>query len=176
METKPSLQYFSTFGLLVLSSPPNLLHQDITEAGDKVQRKFEDEHDKSSRSAADLRGAIVAAMEAKQKQLNTPFTKFLSIANPHNGANFLIEVRMIYPKVYLFEYVCERESQNLSSADVNLHLPPPSLVPSNIRGQGSAPNGNQGPILIFSFSLNELCGEGLYCRTLVSYPSVHSAL
>ena len=141
-----------------------------------MQRKFEDEHNKSSRSAAGLREAIVAAMEAKRKQLNTPFTKFLSIANPHNRANFLIEVQMIYPKVYLFEYVCERESQNLSSADVHLHLPPPSLVPSDIRGQGSAPNGSQGPILIYSFSLNELCGDRLYCRALVSYPSIPSAL
>ena len=99
----PSLQYFNTLGLLDLSSPSNLLQQDIAEAGDEAQRKFEDEHDKSNRSAAGLRGAIVAAMEAKRKQLNTPFTKFLSIANPHNDANFLIEVRMIYPRVYFFE-------------------------------------------------------------------------
>ena len=82
-----------------------------------------------------MQRAIVAAMEVKRKQLNTPFTKFLSIANPHNGVNFLIEVRMICSKVYLFEYVCERESlENLFSTDVHLHLQPPSLVPSDIRG------------------------------------------
>ena len=128
----PSLQYFSTLGLLDLSSPLNLLQQDIAEAGDEAQRKFKDEHDKSNKSAAGLRGAIIAAMEAKRKQLNTPFTKFLSIANPHNGANFLIEVRMIYTRVYFFELVCDRESPNLSSAEFHLNLPPPSLVPLDI--------------------------------------------
>ena len=86
-----------------MNSHPNFLQQDIAEALDKAQRKFEDKHDKSSRPAAGLRRAIVATMEAKRKQLNTPFTKFLSIANPHNGTNFLIEVRMIYPNVYLFD-------------------------------------------------------------------------
>ena len=83
---------------------------------------------------------------------------------------------MICPKVYLFDYVYEREFQNLSSANVHLHLPPPSLVPSDIRGQGLVPNGSQGPILVYSFSLNELCGDGPYCRALVSYPSISSTL
>ena len=103
-----------------MNSRPNSLQQDIAEAGDEAQRKFEDEHDKSSRSAAGLRGAIVATMEAKRKQLNTPFTKFLSIANPHNGANFLIEVRMICNKVNSLDYVCECRSHSLFSALVLL--------------------------------------------------------
>ena len=137
----PSHQYFRTLGLLDLSSPSNFFQQDIAEAGDEGQRKFEDEHDKSSRSAAGLRVAIIAAMEAKRKQLNTPFTKFLSIANPHNGANFLIRVQMIHPIVHLFELFWFRESQNLSTAAVHVHLPPPSLVRMDIRGRGSVPNG-----------------------------------
>ena len=155
-----------------MNSRPNSLQQDIAEAGDKAQRKFEDEHDKSSRSAVGLRGAIVATMEAKQKQLNTPFTKFLSIANPHNRANFLIEVRMICPKVYSFDYVYECRFHSLFSVPVHHPCPPKSLVPSEMRWEGSASNGSHGPNLIYSFALSELCGGGPYCRALVSYPSI----
>ena len=155
-----------------MNSRPNFLQQDITEARNEAQRKFKDKHNKSSRSATGLQGAIVAAMEAKRKQLNTPFTKFLSIANPHNGANFLIDVRMICPKVYSFDYVYECWSQSLFSAPVHLPCPPQSLVPLKIRWEGSVPNSSQGPNLIYSFALSELCGGGPYCQALVSYPSV----
>ena len=46
-------------------------------------------------------GGVSSAMEAKHK-LNTPLTKFLSIANPHNGASFLIEVQMFSLSDYGF--------------------------------------------------------------------------
>ena len=32
------------------------------------------------------------AMDSKKAKLNTPFTKYLAIANPNNGTNFLMEV------------------------------------------------------------------------------------
>ena len=47
---------------------------------------------------------ILAVMEAK---LNTPFRKFLSIANLHNGTSFLIEVRMFSVSVYGFWFQTE---------------------------------------------------------------------
>ena len=39
-----------------------------------------------------MRAAITAAMDSKKAKLNTPFTKYLAIANPNNGTNFLMEV------------------------------------------------------------------------------------
>ena len=39
-----------------------------------------------------LTNAVFAAMEAKRQKLSFAFTKYLSIANPANGASFLMEV------------------------------------------------------------------------------------
>ena len=40
-----------------------------------------------------LRKAIASAIDAKKAKLNTPFSKYLAIANPSNGISFLIEVQ-----------------------------------------------------------------------------------
>ena len=62
------------------------------EAGDEGQRRYEEETPRRRRTAEGLNAAINGAMEAKRKALTAPFTKFLAIANPANGKNFLPEV------------------------------------------------------------------------------------
>ena len=76
----------------------NLQH-DIAEAGDDAQRRYEEETPVESRSASGLRAAINAAMDAKKAKLNTPFTKYLAIANPHNEVSFLLEVCSSIPTI-----------------------------------------------------------------------------
>ena len=68
------------------------MQQELAEAGDETQRKYEEERDEDSRTATDLIIAITADVEAKQQKLTTAFTKYLSIANLANGAQFLSEV------------------------------------------------------------------------------------
>ena len=55
-----------------------------------------------SRSASGLRAAINATMDAKKAKLNTPFTKYLAIANPNNGVSFLLEVWSSIPTLVEF--------------------------------------------------------------------------
>ena len=62
------------------------------EAGDEGQRRYEEETHRRKRTAEGLNAAINGAMESKRKALTAPFTKFLAIANPANGKNFLPEV------------------------------------------------------------------------------------
>ena len=68
------------------------MQQELAEVGDEAQRKYEEEKDEDSRTAIGLTSAITAGIEAKRRKLTTAFTKYLSIANPANGAQFLSEV------------------------------------------------------------------------------------
>ena len=60
--------------------------------GDEAQRKYEDETEADCRTAAGLTSVITAGIEAKRQKLTTAFTKYLLVANPHNGDSFLSEV------------------------------------------------------------------------------------
>ena len=73
------------------------LQQELAEAGDEAQRKYEEETDKNSRATIGLTSAITADIEAKQQKLTTAFTKYLSIVNPANGTQFLSEVQFYNP-------------------------------------------------------------------------------
>ena len=68
------------------------MQQELAEAGDEAQRRYEDETDFDSRTAASITSAISAGTEAKQQKLTIAFTKYLSIANSTNGKYFLSEV------------------------------------------------------------------------------------
>ena len=67
------------------------------EVGDEAQRKYEKEIDEDSRTATGLTSTIIAGIEAKRQKLTTAFTKYLSIANLANGAQFLSEVQFNNP-------------------------------------------------------------------------------
>ena len=68
------------------------MQQELAEAGDEAQRRYEDETDPDSRTASGLTSAISAGTEAKRQKLTTAFTKYLSIANLENGKHFLSEI------------------------------------------------------------------------------------
>ena len=68
------------------------MQQKLAEAGDKAQRRYEDETNPNSRTASGLTSAISVGIEAKLQKLTAAFTKFLSIANLANGKHFLSEV------------------------------------------------------------------------------------
>ena len=69
------------------------MQQELAEAGNEGQRNYKEETDEDSRTATGLTTAITAGIEAKQQKLTTTFTKYLSIANPANGTQFLSEVQ-----------------------------------------------------------------------------------
>ena len=73
------------------------MQQELAEVGNDAQRKYEEETDEDSRTATGLTSTITAGNEAKRKKLTTAFTKYLSIANPANGTQFLFEVRFNNP-------------------------------------------------------------------------------
>ena len=54
---------------------------------------YEDETSVELQTTRGLTSAINIAMEAKKKSLTAPFSKFLTIANPDNGDDFLLDVR-----------------------------------------------------------------------------------
>jgi hypothetical protein len=60
----------------------SLSQQEIAEAGDEGQRKYEDD--------TDVANAINSTMDLKRSKLNAG--KYLAIANPRNGDGFLAEV------------------------------------------------------------------------------------
>jgi hypothetical protein len=70
----------------------HLYQHEIAEAGDEGQRRYEDETPAGKRTAAGLEKAINTAINLKKQKLNAPFTKYLIIANPSNGSEFLEEV------------------------------------------------------------------------------------
>ena len=72
---------------------------DIAKARDDAQHKYEEETPVESRSASGLRATINVAKKAK---LNTPFTKYLAIANPNNGVSFLLELWSSIPTLVEF--------------------------------------------------------------------------
>ena len=57
-----------------------------------MQRKYEDENEANFCTTTGLTSSITAGMEAKCQKLIRAFTKYLSIANPHNDDFFLSEV------------------------------------------------------------------------------------
>ena len=69
------------------------MQQELAEVGDEAQRKYEEETDEDSCTVTGLTIAITAGIEAKRQKLTTAFTKYLSIANPANGIQFLSEVQ-----------------------------------------------------------------------------------
>ena len=73
-----------------------ILQHDIAKAGDDTLRNYENETLADSKTTSSMRSAINAALDAKKAKLNTPFTKYLAIVNPHNGTSFLMEV-CIFP-------------------------------------------------------------------------------
>jgi hypothetical protein len=68
----------------------SLSQQEIAEAGDEGQRKYEDDTDVAMRTEAGLNNAINSTMDLKRSKLNAG--KYLAIANPRNGDGFLAEV------------------------------------------------------------------------------------
>jgi hypothetical protein len=68
------------------------LQQDIAEASDEGQRRYEDETPARRGTVDRLNHAMNSVMEAKKTKLNAPFMKHLTIANPANGKDFLDEV------------------------------------------------------------------------------------
>jgi hypothetical protein len=62
------------------------------EAGDEGQRRYEEETNPKRQTTAGLTTAINTAMDVKRAKLLTSFIKFLTIANPCNGSQFLEEV------------------------------------------------------------------------------------
>ena len=68
------------------------MQQELAEARDEAQTRYEDEADPNSRIVAGLTSAFSAGIEAKWQKLTTAFTKYLSIANLANGKHFLSEV------------------------------------------------------------------------------------
>ena len=71
------------------------MQHEITEAGDEGQRRYKDETPRRRRIANGLMKAINGAMDAKRKTLSAAFTKYLSISNPANGKQFLMEVWLL---------------------------------------------------------------------------------
>ena len=71
------------------------MQQEITEAGDEGQRRYEEEVPRRRRTAEGLLQAINGAMEAKRKSFSSGFTKLLTISNPGNGKSFLTEVILL---------------------------------------------------------------------------------
>ena len=69
-----------------------IMQQELTEAGDEAQRRYEEETDPDSHIASGLTSAISAGTDAKRQKLTIAFTKYLSIANLANGKHFLSEV------------------------------------------------------------------------------------
>ena len=61
----------------------NLLakQQDLAEAGDDAQRKYEDEMEEALGTSKGLIAAIFVTMEAKRQKLSASFNKLLIIAN-----------------------------------------------------------------------------------------------
>ena len=57
---------------------------------------YEEETPVKLRTVGGLTSAINNAMEAKRKSLDVPFSKFLIIANPDNGDDFLLEVHCLF--------------------------------------------------------------------------------
>ena len=57
---------------------------------------YEEETPVELRTTRGLTSAINNAMEAKKKSLAAPFSKFLAIANPDSGDDFLLEVRFMF--------------------------------------------------------------------------------
>ncbi|KAG0631975.1 hypothetical protein M758_1G295400 [Ceratodon purpureus] len=89
--------------------------QDIMEAGDEGQRRYEEETHRRRRTAEGLNAAINGAMEAKRKALTAPFNKFLAIANPANGKNFLPEIAKHWSANIVAEMTTEK-LQNLAAS------------------------------------------------------------
>jgi hypothetical protein len=83
--------------LLKINATNTLFHcqHEIQEAGDEGQRQYEDETLLQHRTHKGLTDAINNAIDLKKHKLNAPFNKYLSIANPANGEEFLSEVRLI---------------------------------------------------------------------------------
>jgi hypothetical protein len=81
--------------------------QELAEAGDEGQRRYEDETPPEARTSESLNHAINSAVELKKQKLSAPFKKCLSIVNPANGVDFLDEVRALcYIQFIYLEVIC----------------------------------------------------------------------
>jgi hypothetical protein len=69
----------------------HVIQQEIIEAGDEGQRRYEDETPVGKQTAPGLENAINNAVIIKKQKLSAPFAKYLAIANPGNGSEFLEE-------------------------------------------------------------------------------------
>jgi hypothetical protein len=74
--------------------------QEIAEASDDGQQRYEEETPAGKRTAEGLETAVNNAISLKKQKLNAPFTKYLTIANPVNGSDFLEEVEFSTPLSY----------------------------------------------------------------------------
>jgi hypothetical protein len=79
-------------GQLSLICSGIVIQQDIAEAADEGQRRYEDETAPGKRTVDGLQTAMNSAMETRRLKLTAPFNKYLTIANPVNGKDFLDEV------------------------------------------------------------------------------------
>jgi hypothetical protein len=68
-----------------------IAQKELTEAGDEGQRWYEDETQPGEQTEHGLNNAINSAIESKKHKLNAPFNKYLTLANPRNGEDFLEE-------------------------------------------------------------------------------------
>jgi hypothetical protein len=69
--------------------------QDIAKAANEGQRRYEDETTPGKRTVDGLQNAMNSAMETRRLKLTAPFNKYLTIANPVNGKDFLDEVPFV---------------------------------------------------------------------------------
>jgi hypothetical protein len=72
------------------------LQQDIAEASDDAARKYYDETLKEERRDAGLTTVMRAIAKTKQQSFKGQFFKYLAIANPKFGDNFLEEVSAFF--------------------------------------------------------------------------------
>jgi hypothetical protein len=68
------------------------LQQEIVEASDDVMRKYYNETPKEERCDTGVTAVMKAAAKNKQQSFKGQFFKYLIIANPKFGDNFLQEV------------------------------------------------------------------------------------
>jgi hypothetical protein len=72
------------------------LQQEIAEASNDVARKYYDETPKEERYNAGVTTIMKAAAKTKQQSFKGQFFKYLAIANPKFGDNFLQEVSAFF--------------------------------------------------------------------------------
>jgi hypothetical protein len=74
----------------------NSLQQKIAEAYDGTARKYYDETHSDERSTSEVTAMMKATAKSKHQSFKGRFSKYIAIANPKFGNEFLQEVRIPY--------------------------------------------------------------------------------